>query len=262
MADQEADGVRFADAKQARTRGRPARDGLEGSRNCPVPGRSASARCLTASAAAHRRGVRGRQTERRADVDRHQRRRRGRVPSPRRRSRRSSVTRASVTARGRRVPGALSGGDRRGGRPRAERKRPRSRAAPRSISGRWTARRLRRRRVFTYFWTHALPGPDAARYGAFHTSEVPYVLNTLSCRTVRSRRRTAKSPIGCRPTGPTSPRAATPTARACRSGPPSADAAMTMEVGDHSVPYPSPHQRARRVFPPSPDYTLGPLDPW
>ena len=25
-----------------------------------------------------------------------------------------------------------------------------------------------------------LPGPDAAKYGAFHTSEVPYVLNTLS----------------------------------------------------------------------------------
>jgi len=24
-----------------------------------------------------------------------------------------------------------------------------------------------------------MPGPDAARFGAFHTSEVPYVLNTL-----------------------------------------------------------------------------------
>jgi para-nitrobenzyl esterase len=35
-------------------------------------------------------------------------------------------------------------------------------------------------KVFTYFWTHVLPGPDAAQYGAFHTSEVPYVLNTLS----------------------------------------------------------------------------------
>ena len=34
--------------------------------------------------------------------------------------------------------------------------------------------------AFTYFWTHALPGPDADQYGAFHTSEVPYVLNTLS----------------------------------------------------------------------------------
>jgi carboxylesterase type B len=34
-------------------------------------------------------------------------------------------------------------------------------------------------KAYTYFWNHALPGPDAGIYGAFHTSEVPYVLNTL-----------------------------------------------------------------------------------
>jgi para-nitrobenzyl esterase len=34
-------------------------------------------------------------------------------------------------------------------------------------------------KAYTYFWNHVLPGPDAAQYGAFHTSEVPYVLNTL-----------------------------------------------------------------------------------
>jgi para-nitrobenzyl esterase len=34
--------------------------------------------------------------------------------------------------------------------------------------------------AYTYLWNHALPGPDAARFGAFHSSEVPYVLNTLS----------------------------------------------------------------------------------
>jgi carboxylesterase type B len=34
--------------------------------------------------------------------------------------------------------------------------------------------------VYTYYWTHAEPGPDSARYGAFHTSEVPYVFNTLN----------------------------------------------------------------------------------
>jgi para-nitrobenzyl esterase len=33
--------------------------------------------------------------------------------------------------------------------------------------------------AYTYYWTHAEPGPDSARYGAFHTSEVPYVFNTL-----------------------------------------------------------------------------------
>jgi para-nitrobenzyl esterase len=37
-----------------------------------------------------------------------------------------------------------------------------------------------RTNAYTYFWTHTLPGPDADQYGAFHSSEVPYVLNTLS----------------------------------------------------------------------------------
>jgi len=35
-------------------------------------------------------------------------------------------------------------------------------------------------KAFTYYWTHAEPGPDRDRYGAFHTSEVPYVFNTLN----------------------------------------------------------------------------------
>jgi len=34
-------------------------------------------------------------------------------------------------------------------------------------------------KVFTYYWNHVLPGPDSARYGAFHSSELPYTLNTL-----------------------------------------------------------------------------------
>ena len=33
--------------------------------------------------------------------------------------------------------------------------------------------------AYTYFFTQPLPGPDVEQYGAFHTSEVPYVLNTL-----------------------------------------------------------------------------------
>jgi para-nitrobenzyl esterase len=33
--------------------------------------------------------------------------------------------------------------------------------------------------AYTYYWDHAMPGPDADKYGAFHTSEVPYVMNTL-----------------------------------------------------------------------------------
>jgi carboxylesterase type B len=34
-------------------------------------------------------------------------------------------------------------------------------------------------KTFLYLWDHALPGPDSQKYGAFHTAEVPYVMNTL-----------------------------------------------------------------------------------
>ncbi len=46
----------------------------------------------------------------------------------------------------------------------------------------WTVQRNKTAgtRVWTYYWDHALPGPDADRYGAFHTSEVPYVLGALA----------------------------------------------------------------------------------
>jgi para-nitrobenzyl esterase len=45
----------------------------------------------------------------------------------------------------------------------------------------WALKRARtsKTKVYTYFWDHALPGPDSGKYGAFHTSEVPYVLDTL-----------------------------------------------------------------------------------
>jgi para-nitrobenzyl esterase len=45
----------------------------------------------------------------------------------------------------------------------------------------WAEHRAKTARspAFTYYWTHPMPGPDSGRYGAFHTSEVPYVFNTL-----------------------------------------------------------------------------------
>ena len=33
--------------------------------------------------------------------------------------------------------------------------------------------------VYAYLWTHVEPGPQSAKWGAFHTSEVPYVFDTL-----------------------------------------------------------------------------------
>lgn len=36
-----------------------------------------------------------------------------------------------------------------------------------------------RTKVYEYLWDHTLPGPDSARYGAFHSSELPYTFNNL-----------------------------------------------------------------------------------
>jgi para-nitrobenzyl esterase len=33
--------------------------------------------------------------------------------------------------------------------------------------------------TYIYLWDHTLPGPNAARYGAFHSSELPYIFDTL-----------------------------------------------------------------------------------
>jgi len=45
----------------------------------------------------------------------------------------------------------------------------------------WAAHREAKSRapIYAYLWTHVEPGPDAAKYKAFHSSEVPYVFGTL-----------------------------------------------------------------------------------
>ena len=40
-------------------------------------------------------------------------------------------------------------------------------------------RKTSRHAVFAYLFTHVEPGPDSAQYGAFHSSEIPYVFDTL-----------------------------------------------------------------------------------
>ncbi|WP_165842940.1 carboxylesterase/lipase family protein [Phenylobacterium deserti] len=46
----------------------------------------------------------------------------------------------------------------------------------------WAQSRLQtsRQPVYAYLWTHVEPGPEEARYGAFHSSEMPYVFQTLA----------------------------------------------------------------------------------
>jgi para-nitrobenzyl esterase len=45
----------------------------------------------------------------------------------------------------------------------------------------WAERRLHSSAnpIYLYLWNHAEPGPDSSRYGAFHSSEIPYVFGTL-----------------------------------------------------------------------------------
>jgi para-nitrobenzyl esterase len=43
----------------------------------------------------------------------------------------------------------------------------------------WAARRATTKPIYAYLFTHVEPGPDAARYGAFHSSEIPYEFDTL-----------------------------------------------------------------------------------
>ncbi len=43
----------------------------------------------------------------------------------------------------------------------------------------WAANRKSHAPVYAYLWTHIEPGPDAATYKAFHSSELPYVFGTL-----------------------------------------------------------------------------------
>lgn len=46
----------------------------------------------------------------------------------------------------------------------------------------WAHRRLAHAQapVYAYLWTHVEPGPHSDRWGAFHSSEIPYVFGTLS----------------------------------------------------------------------------------
>jgi para-nitrobenzyl esterase len=103
--------------------------------------------------------------------------------------------------------------------------------------------------VFTYFWTHPLPGPDADQYGAFHTSEVPYVLNTLSMSNRpftaedRSIAETLSSYwVNFATSGNPNGKGLLPWPAVSR------DAALTMEVGESFHPIPVADSQSRIEF--------------
>ena len=52
----------------------------------------------------------------------------------------------------------------------------------------WARDRLQHTKypIYAYLWTHIEPGPDSARYLAFHSSEIPYIFDTLDAAPQRS----------------------------------------------------------------------------
>jgi carboxylesterase type B len=94
-------------------------------------------------------------------------------------------------------------------------------------------------KIFTYFYTHPLPGPDIEKFGAFHTSEVPYVFNSLS----RSDRQFTDADRKLADTISTYwanfARAGDPNGKGVPQWPAvTASSAVTMELGDHLRPIP------------------------
>jgi para-nitrobenzyl esterase len=115
----------------------------------------------------------------------------------------------------------------------------------------WAMNRAKtaRTNAFTYFWDHPLPGPDIEKYGAFHTSEVPYVMNALamSDRPFTDADRRIADTLSSYwanfmktgdPNGPGLPHWPAVTS----------DAGKTMEIGDRNEPVPVAANAARLAF--------------
>jgi carboxylesterase type B len=122
----------------------------------------------------------------------------------------------------------------------------------RALSGMylWAKQRNKtsRSKAFIYLWDHTLPGPDSERLGAFHTGEVPYVLNTLgmSDRPFTDADRKAAAMMSSYwanftktgdPNGPGLP-----------VWPAIGDKPQVMELGDRNAPVPSAATAAQSAF--------------
>jgi para-nitrobenzyl esterase len=87
----------------------------------------------------------------------------------------------------------------------------------------WAKRRMAgsRQPIYLYYFTHVEPGPQAQRYGAFHSSEMPYVFGTLD-RADRPFAQEDRRPERPRPARLAAPAAGHPRAAGDRRGQPCA----------------------------------------
>ena len=103
-------------------------------------------------------------------------------------------------------------------------------------------------KVYEYLWDHAIPGPDAAKYGAFHSSEIPYVMNNLD--TSKRPFTDADRKIAAMMSSYWANFAATgdPNASGLPSWSPISEKHVVMEVGDNTGPIPLAQSPARIEF--------------
>ena len=125
-------------------------------------------------------------------------------------------------------------------------------ARDRALSGMylWAKQRNKtsRTKAFIYLWDHTLPGPNSERLGAFHTAEVPYVLNTLdmSDRPFTDADRKAAGMMSSYWANFT--RTGDPNGPGLPAWPPIGDKPEIMQVGDKNAPVPAAGAADRSAF--------------
>ena len=103
-------------------------------------------------------------------------------------------------------------------------------------------------KVFQYLFDHPLPGPDAARYGAFHSGELPYVLNTLyTCpRPITDVDRKIAGTLSSYWANFAA--SGDPNSKGLPMWPAYSDKAVVMEIGDKDEPVPVAGNAAKQAF--------------
>ena len=114
----------------------------------------------------------------------------------------------------------------------------------------WSKQRAQtaKTKAFIYFWDHTLPGPDASQYGAFHTSEVPYFMNTLymSDRPFADADREIADTMSSFLANFIAN--GDPNGKGLPAWPPASNKPEVMEIGDKNEPIPAASNAARFAF--------------